>query len=48
MPSLMRFLFVCLLLAGIGAAAMVYLAYFVQPTPKETTIRIPAERLTPR
>jgi hypothetical protein len=45
MPSLVRFLVVCVVLAGIAGAAMVYLAHFVEPNPREMTIRIPADRL---
>ncbi|MEO8669247.1 MAG: histidine kinase [Bauldia sp.] len=45
MPSLVRFLVVCIVLAGIAGAAMVYLAHFVEPHPREMTIRIPAEKL---
>jgi len=48
MPSLIRFLVVCLILALIAGAAVAYLAYFVEPTPKETTIRIPSDRLMPQ
>ena len=46
MPSLVRFLVVCIVLAGIAGAAMFYLAHFVQPNPREMTIRIPADKLT--
>ncbi len=47
MPSLVRFLVFCLFIAALVGAAMFYLATFVEPTPGETTIRIPAERLQP-
>jgi hypothetical protein len=45
MPSLVRFLVVVVVLVGIAGAAMVYLAHFVEPNPREMTIRIPAEKL---
>jgi hypothetical protein len=47
MPSLVRFLVFCLVIAALVGAVMFYLATFVEPTPSETTIRIPAERLQP-
>jgi len=47
MPTLMRFLTVVILLACIGGAGMVYLAYFVTPKARELTVRIPAEKLVP-
>ena len=45
MPSLVRFLVFCLILAALVGAVMFVLATFVEPTPSETTIRIPPERL---
>jgi hypothetical protein len=45
MPSLVRFLVVCAILAGIVGAAMFYLATFVEPNTREMTIRIPADKL---
>jgi hypothetical protein len=47
MPSLVRFLVVCLVLAALVGGVMFALATFVQPTPSETTIRLPPERLLP-
>jgi hypothetical protein len=47
MPSLVRFLVFCLFIAALVGAAMFYLATFIEPSPQETTIRIPAERLQP-
>lgn len=44
MPSLVRFLVFCLILAALVGTAMYVLANFVEPSPKETTIRIPFER----
>ncbi|MCR4282322.1 MAG: histidine kinase [Bauldia sp.] len=48
MPSLVRFLTVVAILAAIGGAAVVYLAYMVEPNTREMTIRIPASKLTPQ
>ena len=47
MPSLIRFLVVCLILAALVGAAMFALATFVQPTPSETTIRLSPDDLKP-
>ncbi len=46
MPTLIRFLTVVLVLAGLAAAAIVYLAYLVPPNTREMTIRIPASKLS--
>ena len=43
--SLLRFLVVLAILAGIGFAAIWALATFVEPTPREMTITIPKDRL---
>ena len=48
LPSLIRFLIVVAVLAGIGYAAMWALATLVQPTPREMTVTIPANRLPAR
>jgi hypothetical protein len=45
MPSLLRFLFVLLVLAAVASATVVYLADFVHPRTREMTIRIPPARL---
>jgi len=45
MPSLVRFLVFCLIIAALVGTVMYWLANYVDPSPKETTIRIPAERL---
>lgn len=45
MPTLFRFLFVCGMVAGSIYAVMFALATFVEPRPREVTIRIPSERL---
>jgi hypothetical protein len=45
MPSLIRFLIVCAILGGIVYGAMFALANFVEPNPREMTLRIPAAKL---
>jgi hypothetical protein len=45
MPSLIRFLFVCAILGGLVYGAMFALANFVEPNPREMTLRIPAAKL---
>ena len=47
MPTLFRFLAVVIVLAGLAGAAVVYLAYFVEPNTREMTVRIPPARLMP-
>ena len=47
MPSLIRFLVLILLLAGIVFVAMYALDLFVEPTPRQMTIRVPSERVNP-
>ena len=45
MPSLIRLLLLFGLLGGLAYGAVVTLAMFVEPKPREITITIPAERL---
>lgn len=45
MPSLIRFLAVIGIVAGIVYAGLWALAHFVQPHPREMTVTIPQERL---
>ena len=45
MPTLIRLIISLLFLAGLVYAGMIALVSFVQPTPKEVTIRIPAAEL---
>jgi hypothetical protein len=48
-PTLVRFLVVLAILAGLGFAAMFALATLVQPDLREITIPIPSDRLpTPK
>jgi len=48
MPSLFRLLFVLGILAGIVYGGMVALTVFVEPNPREMTVKIPAKRLNPQ
>jgi hypothetical protein len=45
MPSLIRFVVVVGVLAGLGYGAMWALATLVEPEPREMTVTIPQERL---
>lgn len=47
MPSLFRFLVIIGFLVGIVYAGMFALVTFVDPEPREITVRVPAERLQP-
>ena len=47
MPSLFRFLVLVGFVVGIVYAAMFALVTFVDPTPREISVRVPAERLQP-
>jgi hypothetical protein len=47
MPSLIRLLFVLGALSGLSYAAMVSLATFGEPKPREMTVTVPPERLNP-
>ncbi len=48
MPTLFRFLALLAVLAGIAFAAMIALATFVEPEPREMTVTIPNSRLPSR
>jgi hypothetical protein len=45
MPTLIRLIVILLFLAGLVYAGMFALVTFVEPTPKEVTVRIPAREL---
>ncbi|MCX5581249.1 histidine kinase [Kaistia terrae] len=45
MPTLSRFIVACILLALAGYAVVFSLANFVEPSPREITIRVPTDRL---
>jgi hypothetical protein len=44
MPSLIRFLVVVGVLAGLGFAGLYWLANYVEPQPREITIRVPTDK----
>ncbi len=45
MPSLIRFLVICGVLAGIAYGGMFALATLVQPNEREMRVKIPSDRL---
>jgi len=45
MPTLFRLLIMLLFLAGLAYAGMFALVTFVEPSPKEVSVRIPAREL---
>ena len=47
MPSFIRFIVVLAVIAGAIYGGMLALATFVEPTPREMTVRVPADRLEP-
>jgi len=47
MPTLFRFLVICAVIGGSIYGAMWALVLFVDPQPREVTIRIPPERINP-
>jgi len=44
MPSLIRFIVFLAVLGGIAYGAMFALILFVEPNPREITVRVPIER----
>ena len=44
MPSLLRFLSVIAIIAGLGYAAVFALATFVDPKPRDITVTVPQDR----
>jgi hypothetical protein len=47
-PTLLRFLAVIAVLAGLGFAAMFVLATFVEPESRDMSVTIPFTRLQPK
>ena len=48
MPSLIRFLFVLGILGGMVYAGMWALVFYVEPVPREMTVRIPSDKINPQ
>lgn len=44
MPTLTKFILVAGILAGLGYGALYWLANYVEPQPREITIRVPSDR----
>jgi uncharacterized membrane protein len=47
MPSLIRFLVICGVLAAMVYGGMFALATFVEPGSREMTVKIPAKKINP-
>lgn len=47
MPSLIRFLFMIGVLAGLAYGAMFALVLYVEPTEREMTERVPTDKINP-
>jgi hypothetical protein len=48
MPSLFRFLFFIAFIAAIFYGSMYALTVFVEPNPREMSVKIPANKLNPK
>lgn len=46
MPSLLRFLLVLCVLAGLGYGALYALAYLYDPQPREITVSVPPDKFS--
>ena len=47
MPSLIRFIVICGILAGLAYGGMFALATFVEPEEREIRVKIPSNRINP-
>lgn len=47
MPSLIRLLVFCAVIAGLVYGGMFALTTYVEPTPREISVRVPAEKINP-
>ena len=47
MPSLIRFIVFCGMIAAIVYGSMYALATFVEPNPREMTVKIPSKKINP-
>lgn len=45
MPTLVRFLSICAVIAALVYGTMIALVTFVQPVERDVTIRVPADRV---
>lgn len=45
MPSLIRFLLFCAIVAGLVYGGMFALTLYVKPKPRDISVRVPTERL---
>jgi hypothetical protein len=45
MPTLSRFIVACILIVLAGYAVVFALANFVEPTPREISVRVPTDKL---
>lgn len=48
MPSLIRFLVFCAVIVGLVYGAMFALTIYVDPKPREISVRVPTEKVNPR
>ena len=48
MPSLIRFLVFCAVMAGLVYGAMYALTVLVEPKPREISVRVPTEKVNPK
>jgi hypothetical protein len=47
MPSLIRFIVFCAVVGGIVYGAMFALVLYVEPNPREISVRVPTDRINP-
>ncbi|MGV8939148.1 MAG: hypothetical protein ACOH2J_18665 [Allorhizobium sp.] len=47
MPTLLRFLFICAMIAAMIYGTMQALVLFVEPRERDVIVRIPSERVNP-
>ena len=47
MPSLIRFLVFCAVVAGLVYGAMYALTIYVDPKPRQIEVRVPTEKVNP-
>lgn len=47
MPSLIRFIVFCAIVAGLAYGGMFALVHFVKPKDREISVRVPTDKLAP-